>query len=337
MTIKISAVIVNFNGSKWLKNLFSCLNHQTFTNFEIIFVDNASEDESLKILEKIKIKNKIKIIKNKINYGFAKGSNIGAKNAQGEFIVLINTDLIFFKNAFEKILNELEIDKNIAAIQPKIKLMANRSLLDSCGSLWTNFSLLYHIGNEDYSNKDIYSKSFEVFSNKGAFMAIRKEVIDRIGLFDDDFWCYYEETDFCHRAHLHGYKVVYSPVTSCYHYNGGSSKNFDNSYVQFHSIKNKIMSFIKNFEILNVFKNLMCLFLIYFCYSIYLLIRMKFKTSLSIYMAFFWNIKNIKKTLKKRKIVQKIRNKKDNDYLFNITKKIKITYILWLIGYKRKI
>ena len=79
------------------------------------------------------------------------------------------------------------------------------------------------------------------------------------------------------------------------------------------------MSFIKNFEILNVFKNLMCLLLIYFSYSIYLLIRMKFKTSLSIYMAFL-EYKNIKKTLKKRKIVQKIRNKKDNDYLFNITK-----------------
>ena len=122
MTIKISAVIVNFNGSKWLKNLFSCLNIK-LANFKIIFVDNASEDESLKILEKIKIKNKIKIIKNKINYGFAKGSNIGAKNAQGEFMVLVNTDLIFFKNAFEKILNELEIDKNIAAIQPKLKLM----------------------------------------------------------------------------------------------------------------------------------------------------------------------------------------------------------------------
>jgi hypothetical protein len=95
--IKVSVIIVNYNGKKWLKKCFDSLIHQTYKEFEIIFVDNNSSDDSIEFLEKNYQDSRIRVIESGANLGFSGGNNLGIKESRGEYILLLNNgwSLIF--------------------------------------------------------------------------------------------------------------------------------------------------------------------------------------------------------------------------------------------------
>jgi len=250
----VSIIIVNYNGRKWLQKCLDSLYRQTYKNFEIIFVDNASVDDSVEFVENNYKHDRMKIVKNDKNSGFAGGNNLGLKYAKGDFILLLNNDTWAKEDYLEKFIQAFEEIPNLGSAQSKIVLMDEPDTLDSCGSYWTNTSFLYHYGNGKDQSLKKYNKNMPFFSNKGASILIRKDLIDKIGLFDDDFWCYYEETDFCNRAWLAGFECWYWPEAVCFHAMGGTTLTFKNDYIQFHNFKNKLLSFLKNFEIKTLIK-----------------------------------------------------------------------------------
>lgn len=314
----ISIIIVNWNGKKWLSRCLNSLHRQSYKNFEIIFVDNNSSDNSISFVKKKYPK--IKIIKNKKNFGFAEGNNIGFKKSKGQFILLLNNDTYVQKDFLIKFIEAFRVIPNLASAQSKIILMNNHKKLDMVGAYWTDFSFLYYYGFGKNSNYERYNKPMPFFSNKGASMMIKRKVIEEIGLFDGDFFNYYEETDFCHRAWLSGYQCWYWPKAICYHALGGTSSKFDNSLVQYHNFKNKLKSFLKNFEIKSLIKIVPVYIFLCIILSIVYLIKGKYRHAFAIYFGILWNIKNIKKTLVQRIYTQKFRKKTDNDIL-GITKK----------------
>jgi len=193
--------------------------------------------------------------------------------------------------------------------------------LDVCGTFWTSFGFLYHYGSYKDKNLAKYNRNMPIFSGKGACLLIKSEIIDKIGLFDDDFWGYYEETDFCHRAWLAGYECWYYPHADCFHANGGTNAIlFKNSHIQFHNAKNKILSFLKNLEIGTLIKVLPVYLTLNFTVSIIWLLQGKVNNSLALHRALVWNITQFPSTLNKRKEVQKKRIKKDEE-IFKIIKK----------------
>lgn len=309
----ISIIIVNYNGKKWLKKLFDSLLCQTYKNFEIIFVDNNSSDDSIEFLEKNYKDKRIKIIKSIENSGFAGGNNIGIKEARGEYLYLLNNDTWVEKDIIEKTIKFFEKSDKIATIQTKIQLMNEDNKIDSAGSFWSNSTLLYHYGTNKDSNLEKYNEKYKVFTTKAASVFIRKSVLDEIGAFDDDFWAYYEETDLNHRMWIAGYECWYYPVSTCYHANGGTSLTFSNDIIQFHNFKNKIMSFIKNFEFFYLFYILLIHITIMILLSLVWLIKGKYKHSLSLYKAIWWNIVNINKNIKKRTTIQSYRKVSDKE------------------------
>ena len=327
----ISIIVLNYNGKKWLKKCLDSLCAQTYKNFEIIFVDNASSDNSIEFVENNYKDDRIKIIKSDKNLGFAGGNNLGFQYVKGEYILLLNNDTWAQENYLEKFIKAFQEIPNAASIQSKMILMDSIEKLDGCGSYWSDSSFLYHYGFGKNQSLEKYNKTMQFFSNKGASIMIRKDVIDQIGLFDEDFWCYYEDTDFCHHAWLAGYECWYYPEAVMYHAGSGTTITLQNSYIQFHNFKNKLLSFLKNFEVWTLIKILPVYLILNIALSLFWLFQGKWRHFLALYQAIWWNILHFRQTMKKRRVVQSFRKKKDAEIFKQVKRNPKLIYYYYLL------
>lgn len=324
MDYLVSIIIVNYNGAQLLDSCISSIEKISSINYEIILVDNASKDESIEM-----VRNKfpkVKIISNVKNLGFAEGNNIGFKNSKGKYILLLNTDTTVEKDFLTPLLKEINNPK-IGIVQPKILLMDDPTRLDAVGSFFTNTGFLFHYGL--YEKGDNYNAKMMIYSAKGACMLIKREVIEKIGLFDDDFFAYFEETDFCHRVWLAGYEVWYVPESSIYHKGGATSQNFDYYFIQYHSTKNRICSYIKNLGTTEIIKviplHLLMVIVISFIYFLY----GKPKLATALQRSIYWNIVNLPNTLQKRKHIQRgIRKLNGGEMMPKIRRTVGLKYFL---------
>jgi GT2 family glycosyltransferase len=120
---------------------------------------------------------------------------------------------------------------------------------------------LYHYGREKNSKDPLFNKPMEIYSAKGACLLFKKEVLKKTGLFDKDYFAYFEETDLCHRIWLTGNSVLYWPRTVVYHKGGGASKQMVKAFILFHAYKNRICTYIKNLSVKNLIHVLPSIFL----------------------------------------------------------------------------
>ncbi len=243
--IDLSIVIISYNT----KDLtIRCINSiYEFTkgiNFEIIVIDNASSDDSVKALEGLK--NRIKLIKNKENNGFTGGNNQGIKASKGRYVLLLNSDTYILDNVLSGMVHWM--DKN-----PRIDISScmlrneDRSVQGTGGyfpSLLRVFSWMtiqdfpfvdnfikpfhpQHAKSIFGKGNDFYLKQKELDWVGGTFFFMRREVFENIGYIDDDYFMYTEEVDFCFRAKKVGFKVVYNPSWSIVHLGGASSATIE--------------------------------------------------------------------------------------------------------------
>lgn len=304
---KVSIVVTNFNGGQMLVDCVESIKKLDYPNFEIILVDDKSSDNSLKNAIGIKGELELKVVKNKKNLGFVGANNEGIKYATGKYILFLNNDTLVSKDLLNILVSEMEKDSSIGAIQPKIKMMDDHNLLDNAGSFLTKTGFLIHWG---FGKKDSeeFNKKRIIFSAKGACLMTRSEIVEKIGLFDDDFVSYMEESDFCYRVWLAGYKVLYLPTTFIYHKIGFSyTKKLNTIAVNYNSFKNRILMLFKNLETKNLILILLPHILILLALSLYYLFRLQFSKSGMIIRSIVWNIKNLDKSMKKREFVQKMR------------------------------
>ncbi|MGB9681255.1 MAG: glycosyltransferase family 2 protein [Minisyncoccia bacterium] len=232
----LSVIIVNYNSSNYLK---SCLNSiaKKFQNinYEVIVIDNASEKE--KILSSLSQEyNFLKIIRNQKNFGFAKANNQGIKIAKGKYIFLLNPDTVILNTGINELINFLEENPKIGIIGPKI-LNSDLSFQYQCKRGWPTFwnaftylTKLYKLFPKNKKWQKIFGGYFllekdqnqiqKVDQVSGAAMIVRKEVFDKIGYLNEDYFLYWEDSDFCFRAQLAGFEIYYHPFLEIIHYGG---------------------------------------------------------------------------------------------------------------------
>lgn len=327
----VSVSVVNYNGRKFLPEFFSSLFHQTYKNFEVIFVDNDSADDSIEYVKSHFPQ--VKVIENKNNSGYAEGNNIGYRHASGDYLLVMNNDTILKEDLIEKMLQAFEEIPHLGVAQPMVRLMNDRDKLDACGSFWTNTGFNYHYGIYKQANLPLYNESFPVYSIKGMCMMIPRKVIEEVGLFDSDFWCYFEETDFCHRLWLAGYECWYYPKSHIYHFLGGTSKKKKPSFIQFHSFKNRLCSYLKNIGPLELLKVLPVYFVFNVLWSLAFLVRLDLSNFLVVYRAIWWNIVHFPDTLVKRKHVQQeLRQKSDRIIFERVRRNPRLSYYYFLFA-----
>lgn len=329
----VSIVITNWNGEDVIGECLSSLFQQDYKNIEVIVLDNNSKDRSKDIIKK-KFKN-VKLIESNSNLGFAEGNNVAVRKAKGECILLLNSDATVTSNFLAILIGELNKNKKIGVIQPKILYKSNYlhkdGIINSIGAFFTNTGFLYYLGYGKKTNIPLYNIERDIFSAYGACMLIRKKVIKEVGLFDSDFFLYFEETDFCIRVWLAGWKIVYTPKSVIYHIGGVSARKFGTEKVLFHSFKNRICSYLKNFEIKTLIKVMPLHLTICEGTAIIYLFSGRLKLFFAIQKALFWNIINLHKTLKKRDIIQRqIRKVRDVTFLPKVGKGPRLSYYIYL-------
>jgi GT2 family glycosyltransferase len=227
--IYLSIIIVSWNTKDLLVQCIESIIKTTFkVNFEIIVVDNNSSDNSVEY-----VKNNfpdVQLICLDNNYGFAKANNIGIKASKGNYISLINSDIIVLDNCIDNLINHLEINSDIGLIGPKI-LNANYSFQATCrrfpnliNTLSQSFGLNYFFHNTDFylREKDL-TETKEVEALTGCFWIVRKEAFEQIGTLDEHFFFYGEDVDWCKHLSETTWKTVYFPYSKAIHLGGASS------------------------------------------------------------------------------------------------------------------
>jgi GT2 family glycosyltransferase len=185
--------------------------------------------------------------------------------------------------------------------------MNTPSLLDCAGGFIDYYGYPFERGNKE--NTSLYTQTGECFYGKGASLLLKREALEKSGLFDKDIFMYYDETDLCWRLRLLGYKIVFAPTSIVYHASGSTAAKSYNQRTQFFHSRNHLMIVIKNFETCNMIKTVF-ISIIYEIRNIFLfLLKRKPLASLAVLNALFWNLFNLKRTWKKRVVVQTLLRK----------------------------
>lgn len=323
---KVSIVLLNFNGALFIKSCLQSIEQISYPCYELILVDNCSNDGSIQIIKKESEKfSNFKLIGLKRNVGYAAGNNIGARFADNysKYVLFLNIDTQVTPDFLNVIVNAMEDDSSIGASQPKLLLESNKKHIDSMGAFIDVIGGTYNIS-YNQEDKNQYPFSFSIFYAKGAALFVRKELFNNIGGFDDDFFLWRDEVDLCWRIWLSGYKVINIPSSVVYHYGSAIiKKTVPNPKMEFYFTRNNIRMLIKNYELNNLIKFLP-LFLLFRCY---ITSRNSLKSKnplhfLFFYSAIFWNLKFLRATLIKRFFVKKIvRKVKDKELIGKVISK----------------
>lgn len=235
-----SVIVVGYNSRKHLRRCFKSLLNQTYNLYEVIYVDNCSTDNSAEYVKK-HFSNWVRVIKSLKNLGYTGGCNLGIRHSKGEIIILLNPDTEVRPKFIEKCVKYLLSSERIGILAPLIK-NNDRWVAYSKINLYTGQSRNFSTEIDTITDSDYVS---------GCAMVIRRKLLAEIGLLDERYFSYYEDSDFCLRAHKHGWRVVVIPEKLVYHYSGGSySRTSPNKY--YLTVRNKILFIAKNASKLNL-------------------------------------------------------------------------------------
>lgn len=302
----VSIIIVNFNGRRFIENCLNSVLRTKCIKFEVIVVDNGSTDESLELLQNFS-KNSfvgIKIIKNKINLGFAEGNNVGVENSIGKYIAFLNNDTAVDSNWLQSMVTILESHEQIAAVQ-SLLLTRDGMQVDSLGGVIDIFGTAKdEVVRFDKVKRWVSGEFKEIFSACAAAMLVRRDIFEAIGGFDPHFFMYYEDVDLSWRIRLYGFSIVLDSSSIVYHMRGETSKKFKTNMFSFHLFKNQMTMLIKNYETKSVLQVIPGLLSIYFFRVMYSLIKNDANLGIVTIKALSWNIKELPYILSERKYIQ---------------------------------
>lgn len=221
MQPELSVIIVNYNGLNYLKDCLDSLDDKLkgIPN-EVIIIDNNSKDKSCEYI-RTNYPN-VKLIDSKINYGFGKGNNEAVKKAQGNYLLLINNDTIVL-DSLKPVLDYLIADENIGVVGINM-VNGNKEYLPVSG-VFPNVSNMFQMRklleiNSEFISGKFSQKNYEVDWLSGSFLMMKKETFKKINGFDEDYFLYVEDVDFCKRIASIGLKRVFLPNYNYIHFVG---------------------------------------------------------------------------------------------------------------------
>jgi len=306
--LKVAVLVINYNGKHYLRECLESLKNQTHSDYDAYVVDNGSVDGSVEYVEGHFPW--VKIIAFKENLGFAKAYNEAIKSVDADLVALLNNDTRVDRKWLQELVNAILEDELIAAVGSKILLYDSPRQLNHAGAKITPIGGGFDIGLYDEDCERFNVKKF-VGATCGAAMLVRKDLFLKIGGFDDDFFAYFEDTDFCWRAWLCGFKIIYVPDSIIYHKLGGSWGPRKSLVKMFLGEKNRLSTVIKNFEVKNVVRALI-ISVVYNLTRFFILLKFKHHRGvIAIIKANYWVLRNFKKIMDKRRIVQKHRKVSD--------------------------
>ncbi len=222
-----SIVIPNWNGQHFLQVCLDSLRAQTYPHIEVIIADNASADGSQAYIRENYPE--VRLIELPENRGFTGACNAGMEAAQGDFISLLNNDTEVDPNWVQAVVDAFGRDERIGVVASKMLLFNQRDTLHTAGDGFTTDGRAYNRGVWQKDEGQFDQEEY-VFSACGGSSAYRKELLDEIGLLDDDYFFLLEDIDLAWRAQLAGWRTLYTPHAVVYHHlsatGGGVTASF---------------------------------------------------------------------------------------------------------------
>lgn len=233
MVVDVSVIIVNYNTLELTKNTIDSVIEKTKDlTYEIILVDNASTDGSVEFFEK-EYKNKIIFVKNNENLGFGRANNKGIEISKGKYTFLLNSDTLLINNAIKILFDYMKKNENCGICGGNLfdrDLKPTHSFLKQLPSLKNELDFLWKTMTNIIENKvgkrndfNYSKKEKEVGYITGADMMMKKSILNKVGLFDKDFFMYFEETELTYRIKNLGYQVISVPMAKIIHLEGKST------------------------------------------------------------------------------------------------------------------
>ena len=223
--IKLTVIIPNYNNRNFLEKCLRSLKKQS-SSFQVIIIDNASSDGSIEYIKQQYPK--FILIENKENLGFTTAINQGIKSSKSEYVFLLNNDTELDSHCISNLLKCIEKDENIFTVASKMIQYGDRSKIDDVGDEYTIFGWTKRVGYG--KSPDLYNQKKEIFSACAGAALYRRNVFDKIGYFDENFFAYMEDVDISYRAKIWGYKCIYCPQAVVYHVGSGSSGSRYNEF-----------------------------------------------------------------------------------------------------------
>ncbi|MBI1822177.1 MAG: glycosyltransferase family 2 protein [Nitrospirae bacterium] len=248
----VSIIVVNWNGLDTIEKCIESLLAQSYPKCEIVVVDNHSEDGSREKINALYGKKAV-IILNEQNEGFAGGNNQGIKASKGAYIALLNNDAWADQDWIFSLVKTALKDSRIGMCASKIYLAGGNNLIDNTGHLIYPDGLSWGRGRLEKDDGQ-FNKEEEVIFPSGCAALYKKEMLDEIGLFDQRFFAYCEDTDLGLRGRLFGWRAVYSPRAVVYHHFSGSTSRASKMKA-FLVERNRGWVVVKNFPFIDLMKS----------------------------------------------------------------------------------
>ena len=331
MKPKVSILILHKNGETIINNCLNSLSKTNYDNFDIHILLNGTTDNSEKIINKYKVK----FYKGYKVMGFAEGCNLLIEKTKSKYIVLLNNDTEVDKDWLKELVEFSE--KNKADIcQPKILDLKDKTKFENAGAAGGFIDKYGYpfcrgriFGNIEYDTGQ-YDNNQWIFWACGSCMMIRRSLLEKIGLLDEDFYMYAEELDLCWRANLIGGKIFNVYKSEVYHYGSYSIKREKlDSNKEYLIHRNSLIMFLKNYSSKTIKK------LMFKRIMLELMSGLAFpKMMPAIIKTFIYLINNRKYIEKKHNMIQKIRNNND-EYLQQLMLNKSIALQSHLFGKKK--
>ncbi|MFX1269951.1 MAG: glycosyltransferase family 2 protein [Promethearchaeota archaeon] len=220
----VSIIILNYNKYQYAVDCLKSLENQIYKNFEVILVDNGSDyylySKLRDQLKQFENNLKIRLIRSDKNLFFGAGNNKAIKRAKGDYICLLNYDIIVEPDFLKTMVDFLESNPKAGMITPKIKIYNEKDVIWNAGA-FVNFKSAIVIGNRGYLEYDPFNKKYSQIEQigfaPGTALFMKKDVITKAGLMDEIFFMYHEDPDWNIQAQKKGYKSFYVPTTIVYH------------------------------------------------------------------------------------------------------------------------
>jgi GT2 family glycosyltransferase len=245
--VKTVVVIPNWNGLDFLADCLNSLIVQSACNFSITVVDNGSTDGSRELVQNQYPT--VKLIMRDKNYGFTGGTNPGMQDAiacGAEYVALLNNDAIADKNWLQCLVESADQDQQLGSVTSKILQFGAERKIDSTGDFYSSWGLPFPRGRDEVDEGQFDSDDQRlVFTGTGGATLFRTRMLCEIGLFDQDFFAYYEDVDLGFRGQLAGWKAAYEPRAIVRHRLHATSARIPN-FTRYHAHKNAIYVYHKN-------------------------------------------------------------------------------------------
>lgn len=240
----VAVVIVNWNAGDWLRRVLAGLSQQTFRDFSVVLVDNASSDDSIDRARKYLPD--VTCLLQARNLGFAAANNLAVRVADCEWIALLNPDAIPEPEWLERLINASTNNPDFSFFGSRQLMAATPDRLDGVGDAYHVSGLAWRLG---YGQADARSHAnadpVEIFSPCAAAGLYKRAAFMQAGGFDERYFCYFEDVDLGFRLRLAGHRALYVP-DAVVHHAGSVTSGHRSAFSLYHGQRNLVWTFVKN-------------------------------------------------------------------------------------------